>query len=462
MLGRYYGRLLNWLPALEGAYFLGVTHAAVAIRLGTNPGTIEHSVGAVWPDAIVFAGVVLLALTAAGLYNPRLRDGPEGIAVRVVLAGAIATALLSALYYAAPHLYLGRGILLLALLLSFGGVGAVRWGLHRLSREEHRKRRVLVLGAGKRAGILARLRRRTDLIGLRLVGYVRYPGDALSVPEAQLVELDQPLSEWVGTHGIDELVVAPDERRQNLDMHELLLCRGRGQLISDLPTFYERETGRVSLDVLLPSWLAFSGGFQSTYVGERLKRLFDVVVSGSLMILASPTMLAAALAIWLEAGGRGPILYRQVRVGANEREFSVYKFRSMRTDAEKDGRARWASENDPRITRVGAILRRFRIDELPQIFNVLRGEMSFVGPRPERPEFVHRLEQSFPRYADRHRVKPGLTGWAQISYPYGASERDAFEKLQYDLYYVKNHSVYLDLTILLQTAEVVLWGKGAR
>ncbi len=460
VLGRYYGRLLNWLPALEGVCFLAIAHAAVALRLGTDPGVIEQSVGAVWPEAIVFAAVLLLALTATGLYNPRLRDGPEGIGVRIALACGIATALLSAIYYGAPHLYLGRGILLLALLLSFGGVAAARWGLYQLSREEHRKRRVLVLGAGKRAGILARLRRRTDLIGLRIIGYVQYPGDALSVPQAQLLELDRPLSEWVRANGIDELVVAPDERRQNLDMHELLLCRGQGLLISDLPTFYERETGRVSLDVLLPSWLAFSSGFHSGYLNERMKRLFDLVVSLTILIAAAPIMLGAALAIWLESGR--PILYRQVRVGANERPFSVYKFRSMRTDAERDGQARWAAENDPRITPVGAILRRFRVDELPQIFNVLSGEMSFVGPRPERPEFVHRLEQSFPRYADRHRVKPGLTGWAQISYPYGASERDAFEKLQYDLYYVKNHSVYLDLTILLQTAEVVLWGKGAR
>jgi sugar transferase (PEP-CTERM system associated) len=233
-------------------------------------------------------------------------------------------------------------------------------------------------------------------------------------------------------------------------------------LISDVATFYERETGRVSLDILLPSWLAFSTGFRSSFIGDRIKRLFDIAVSLSLLILASPVIVLAAFAVWVESGFRGPILYRQARVGSNDTVFNVFKFRSMRPDAEADGTARWAIVNDDRITRVGRILRRYRIDELPQIYNVLRGEMSFVGPRPERPEFVDHLEGIFPRYADRHRVKPGLTGWAQIRYPYGASDRDAFEKLQYDLYYVKNRNLQLDLTILLQTAEVVLWGRGAR
>jgi sugar transferase (PEP-CTERM system associated) len=291
---------------------------------------------------------------------------------------------------------------------------------------------------------------------------VRYDNDEVAVPESSLVELDAPLSTWAVDHGVDEIVVGPDERRQNLDMHQLLLCRAHGMVVSDVATFYERETGRVSLDILLPSWLAFSAGFHSSFISDRVKRLFDVVVSLVLLILASPVILLAAAAVWIESGFRGPILYRQARVGTNDTIFHVLKFRSMRPDAEADGTARWATVGDDRITRVGRILRRYRIDELPQIYNVLRGEMSFVGPRPERPEFVDHLESIFPRYADRHRVKPGLTGWAQIRYPYGASDRDAFEKLQYDLYYVKNRNLQLDLTILLQTAEVVLWGRGAR
>jgi sugar transferase (PEP-CTERM system associated) len=370
--------------------------------------------------------------------------------------------LITLIYYAFPVLFLGRGVLFIALVLGFLVVLLVRAEVLGIARREEGKRRVLVLGAGKRAEILSRLRRRTDLIGLRIVGYVHFENDQLAVPESELVEFDAPLSKWAADHGIDEIVVGPDERRQNLDMHQLLLCRAKGMLISDVATFYERETGRVSLDILLPSWLAFSTGFRSSFIGDRIKRLFDIAVSLSLLILASPVIVLAAFAVWVESGFRGPILYRQARVGSNDTVFNVFKFRSMRPDAEADGTARWAIVNDDRITRVGRILRRYRIDELPQIYNVLRGEMSFVGPRPERPEFVDHLEGIFPRYADRHRVKPGLTGWAQIRYPYGASDRDAFEKLQYDLYYVKNRNLQLDLTILLQTAEVVLWGRGAR
>ena len=233
-------------------------------------------------------------------------------------------------------------------------------------------------------------------------------------------------------------------------------------MISDLASFYERETGRVSLDGLLASRLAFSSGLGSSYIGDRVKRVFDLVVSVVLLVVTSPIMLLTALAIGIESGFRAPILYCQRRVGANDEEFEICKFRSMVPDAEGDGGARWATADDDRITRVGRFIRRYRIDELPQILNVLRGEMSFVGPRPERPEFVRHLENIFPHYADRHRVKPGLTGWAQIRYAYGASDEEALDKLQYDLYYVKNRSLYLDLTILLQTAEVVLWGRGAR
>lgn len=461
-MGRYYKKLFGGLPIVEGTLFFGAVYAAVIIRLGTDPERIAEDVGAIWPEAAMFSGVLLLSMTAMGLYNSRLRDGIEGLLARALLAFAAGTLLIALAYYAFAELFLGRGILLLSMLMSFLAVAIVRAQLVRIGRLEHSKRRVLVLGAGRRAGILARLRRATDLLGLRVVGYAAQRGDEESVPESKRIELDRPLAEWAAQHGIDEIVVAPDERRQNLDMHQLLLCRARGVLVTDLAAFYERETGRINLDMMLPGWLVFSTGFSPSLLRDRVKRLVDFLVSIALLVVAAPLMLLAALAIWVESGFRGPIFYRQMRVGANAQEFEVVKFRSMQTDAEKDGRARWATAGDPRVTRVGAVLRRSRIDELPQIWNVLRGEMSFVGPRPERPEFVRRLEQSHPRYADRHYVKPGLTGWAQISYPYGASEQDALEKLQYDLYYVKNRSTYLDLMILLQTAEVVLWGKGAR
>jgi sugar transferase (PEP-CTERM system associated) len=228
----------------------------------------------------------------------------------------------------------------------------------------------------------------------------------------------------------------------------------------DLPTFFERETGYVQLNSLSASWMIFSEGFSRTGFQKVLKRIFDISASVAMLIATLPVMLAAALAIWHETGR--PILYRQKRVGESGRIFEILKFRSMRVGAEHDGVPRWAKKDDDRVTRVGRFLRITRIDELPQLINVLRGDMSFVGPRPERPPFVSELSRKVPFYASRHSVKPGITGWAQIRYPYGASVDDAVQKLQFDLYYVKNHSLFLDLVILLQTTQVVLFGQGAR
>ena len=461
-LARHYRRVLDVLPFGEGLAAFGAVYLAVALRFGLDPAAVRLSIGPIWPEALAFAAITLVALTGVGLYNRRLRDGIEGTLVRIVVALGFATSGLVLLYYAIPGIFLGRGVLALALLIMGAALVAIRIQVLRLSANFLGKRRVLVLGAGRRAATLEQLRRRTDLVGLRIVGYVEHRGDTVSVPPEKIVTIEGDFVDWVRAQDVDEILVAPDERRMTMNIHELLLCRRAGVLISDLPTFYERETGRLPLDTVLPVALSFDAGMRSSFLGDRLKRMFDILIAVTLLLLAAPVMLLAALAIWLESGCRGPILYRQCRVGADETEFFVLKFRSMRPDAEADGQARWATTDDPRITRVGAFIRRYRIDELPQIYNVLRGEMSFVGPRPERPEFVRQLEQRFASYADRHRAKPGLTGWAQINYPYGASDEDAFRKLQYDLFYVKHRGLLLDLTILLQTAEVVLWGRGAR
>jgi sugar transferase (PEP-CTERM system associated) len=244
-------------------------------------------------------------------------------------------------------------------------------------------------------------------------------------------------------------------------MHELLECRLAGIDILELPSFLERETGKVRLDVLNPSWIIFGDGFSASPVTRVFERGFDLVASFGLLVVALPVMLIAALGIKLEEGLAAPVFYRQRRVGRHGEIFEVLKFRSMRVDAEIAG-AQYATKNDPRVTRLGGIMRKTRVDELPQLLNVLRGDMSFVGPRPERPEFVSELEERIPYYRERHAVKPGITGWAQLCYPYGSSERDTVEKLQYDLYYIKNRSLLFDLAILMQTVEVVLWGKGAR
>lgn len=463
VLGRYYNDLLGFVPLIEAGILFSSVYVGTYLRLGdgTELGLdAEHA--AIWAEAMLLAGVVVVSMTAMGLYNRRLRERLEGIVIRLVLAFVVGTAVLTVLFYSFSDLYLGRGVLALSLLSAFAGIVVLRAVLGKLVEEPQNLRQVVVLGTGSKAGSILRLRRRTDLIGARIVGFIPVNGESADIPDERKLRIEGSLSEWVREQGIDEVVVAPDERRRALDMNELMSCRALGVAVTDLNTFLERETGCLQLDCMTPGWFAYSNGLDSPLASHRVKRLFDIGVSLAVLTVASPLIIGAALATWLESGRKGPILYRQVRVGRHGVPFEVLKFRSMCTDAEQPGEARWAQTGDPRVTRVGAILRRFRIDELPQLLNVLRGEMSFVGPRPERPEFVESLKQSCPHYADRHCVKPGLTGWAQIRYPYGASEHDALQKLQYDLYYVKNRSLYLDLVTLLHTAEIVLWGHGVR
>jgi sugar transferase (PEP-CTERM system associated) len=261
--------------------------------------------------------------------------------------------------------------------------------------------------------------------------------------------------------GVDEIVVALSERRGgSMPLRELLDCKIYGVKVVDIATHFEKTLAQIKISHVNAGWLIFGDGFNQGMWRTFVKRSFDLLFSGLLLLLSSPIMLLTALLVRLES--RGPVFYKQERVGLNGTTFDVVKFRSMRTDAEKDGKPRFASKNDDRVTRVGRFIRRVRIDELPQLFNVLRGEMSLVGPRPERPFFVDDLTTKVPYYAVRHSVKPGVTGWAQVRYEYGSTLEDSVEKLQYDLYYVKNHTLFLDLLILLETVVVVLTGKGAR
>ncbi|WP_281287424.1 TIGR03013 family XrtA/PEP-CTERM system glycosyltransferase [Luteimonas granuli] len=292
------------------------------------------------------------------------------------------------------------------------------------------------------------------------MGFVPVAGQPAVVPPELQIHTTSGVAELARLLRVDEVVVAPDERRGGLPMNELLGCTQRGIAVSDLSTLFEREAGMVTVNVADPSWFVFSDGFDQSAPRRLNKRFFDLAAACVLLLVAWPVMLLVALCVWLESGG--PVLYRQTRVGENGRCFELVKFRSMRLDAESDGVARWASRDDDRSTRVGRFIRATRLDELPQLFNVLRGDMSFVGPRPERPQFVDMLSREIRYYSVRHCVKPGLTGWAQLRYPYGASVRDAEEKLTFDLYYVKNQGIVFDLMILLQTVEVVLFRRGAR
>jgi sugar transferase (PEP-CTERM system associated) len=261
---------------------------------------------------------------------------------------------------------------------------------------------------------------------------------------------------------VHEIVIAMEDRRRAYPVRDLLDCRLNCIHVIELETFLERETGRVPLDLIRPSSLILGDGFRRGMVRQMFIRLFDILASLLVLIASWPLMLFTAIAIKIEDGLRAPVFYHQTRVGLRGTHFEVLKFRSMHLNAESPGQAMWAQSQDRRVTRVGAMVRPIRLDELPQLFNVLAGDMSLVGPRPERPEFVAQLSESIPFYNERHLAKPGITGWAQLCYPYGASERDALEKLQYDLYYIKNRSFIFDLSILLQTVEVVFWAKGAR
>jgi sugar transferase (PEP-CTERM system associated) len=282
--------------------------------------------------------------------------------------------------------------------------------------------------------------------------------------DAAVLELGDPkdrtsLAKMATALRAKEIILAPDDRR-GLPVRQLLECRLSGIRVIDYVAFWERETGRVDLESLQPSWFILSDGFHMGPVSEFLKRGLDLLISSIILIAFLPVMVMAAIAIKLESPG--PLLFHQERVGLRGRPFTLLKFRSMRVDAERDGNPQWAQRNDPRVTRVGAFIRLVRIDELPQLWNVLRGDMSFVGPRPERPYFVEQLSQSIPFYNERHAIRPGITGWAQVNYCYGASVEDARHKLSYDLYYLKNRDLFLDFVTLMQTVRVILWPEGAR
>ncbi len=412
--------------------------------------------------ALVFAVLMVLMQGVFGIYRRDRRMGMGSYAGRLALAMLVAV----------PLAYLGAGLLPGGYpfqeaisewaLIAFAGLIVVRHAVIRPVLKLVLPHRVLVLGTGPEARVVEASIAASDPRSIQLVGFYNLEKVQENVVSAnRVLARGGSIEDTVRRLGIDEIIVAVRQQRGGvLPLRGLLECRLSGVRITDLARFFERMQGRIPIEALKASWLIYGNGFRQNWLRGAVKRSFDVVVASLLLLVTLPIMLVTAVIIAFESGF--PVIYRQERVGLRGKTFDVLKFRSMRQDAEKDGNAKWAKVGDARITPFGRFIRRTRIDELPQIINVLRGEMSFVGPRPERPVFVEMLSEQIPFYAVRHSVKPGITGWAQVRYSYGANVEQSMKKLEYDLYYVKNHTLFLDLLILLETVRVVVLGEGAR
>ncbi len=458
-LGHYLRSRFALLPLLEAAVLVQSVVLAFELRLKT--GDYWYAAG----HGAAFAAVMLLVMTAFGLYDHHAE--PFRLTIQRVFSAYVVTLALGAMiFYFLPDLAVGRGVFALASLFGLSGLLVVRYAANRAAMLQLPSSRILVVGDGPEAeGVVALLQVPHRGRAPRFSAVFPISGDeAASSAGTQAPGRRPDVQDLLGLirlKRVSEIVVALRDRRDGREpLDALLACRLRGVRVLDLVTFYEREQGLIKLEHLRTSWLVYGTGFDQGRLRAFVKRAFDLAASSVLVVVTSPIMVLAALAIRLEDGG--PVLFRQERVRVGGATFTMFKFRSMRKDAEKDGTPMWAGTSDQRVTRVGRIIRRLRIDELPQLINVLRAEMSFVGPRPERPFFVARLAKEIPYYELRHNVRPGITGWAQVRLQYGASVEDAKRKLEYDLYYVKNHSLFLDLMILFETIQVVLLGKGAR
>ena len=418
-------------------------------------------------NAVIFAAAVMLSALSVGLYDQQLRETRKGIVKRVVITLLFSAFLLEVIVFNIFNsISISPWYMLWACAISAVFITSFRAIFHYHDVTRISRRRVLILGSGERASIIEkRMRRTVDRRNFEILGFVRIDGDkteALTSEKIIDLNVQEDLFQYVMEHAVDQLVIACDERRNMLPVEHLFKCKTRGIDVVEILDFIEQETGQIAVNLIYPSWVIYSDGFESKkWFKSSLDYRLNVVLALFVMALTWPIMLVTALLIYLEDGRKtgASVFYKQVRVGIDGKPFHIIKFRSMGPNAEANG-AQWASKDDQRVTRVGRVIRKYRIDELPQLINVLRGEMGFVGPRPERPEFVCELEKDIPYYSQRHNVKPGLTGWAQLKYPYGATTEDSMEKLKFDLYYIKHRSLLLDLVILIRTVEIVLFGKG--
>lgn len=417
-----------------------------------------------WPLLLSFSGILSCCTLSMGVYLAMVREGFRSMVLRTIVSFFFLGSLsLYLLVLVLPRDFIQQGFIFWGVILSSAFVIIARIFFMMVVDKASLKRRVVIYGAGNKAKkLLEDLAPEIDVVGVQVVGCVPNANESELVNEKMILPFPASWLSFVRENHISEIVVSPDERRRGqgdaaFPLNDFLDCKLAGIPSCDSLSFCERELGKIDITLLQPSWMLYSDGFKYSKRRLMAKRLFDLILASAFFLVLWPFMLLTAIAVKLESPG--PVLYHQVRVGLNGRHFRIYKFRSMRQDAEKNG-AMWAQKNDSRVTKVGAFIRNTRLDELPQLYNVLAGSMSFVGPRPERPEFVTDLAQQIPFYDTRHKVKPGLMGWAQLKYPYGASVEDAKNKLQYDLYYTKNHSFLMDMLIMIQTVEIILLGKG--
>lgn len=435
---------------------------AAAIRFGFK-GSHILNYDPQFSKTIIITVTYLVTFYYFSLYTPELFSPGRNMVVRLFQASVVASIALFSIYFIFPELKTWRGILLLNIFILPVVILAWRMLISKWMNVKLPGSRVLIIGSGELAKkIGGEIFHKSTEHGLKLVGFI----DDNPAKFGQSIVNPGVIGgygdiEWlVGSEKIDRIIVALPDRRAKLPMSALMGCKLRGVSIEEGETFNERMTGKIPLDQLKPSWVVFSDGFKSLRSKKVLKRVFDISASTVGLIFSAPIMLITAVLIKLES--EGPVMYKQLRVGEHGKEFSIYKFRSMRKDAETGTGPVWAKTDDDRVTRIGKIIRKLRIDELPQLINVIKGDMSFVGPRPERAYFINKLKEVIPYYEMRNAVKPGVTGWAQIKYPYGATFNDALEKLQYDIYYIKNMSPLLDMMIFFWTIKVVLTGTGAR
>jgi sugar transferase (PEP-CTERM system associated) len=416
----------------------------------------------------LFTFLVVVSALSVGLYETKLRETFRGIIRRIFVSVALAYFVMEVL----RNTFISQLEIHQYFLPFFAGLTILvivifRYFVNRLGILGLGQTKIIVIGAGERASIIEkRMRREVDRFGFELIGFIPIPGDnreeGIQNEKLIHVKIDENFRNFISDNDIDEVVIACDQRRGTLPVEILFDCRLRGVEVTDLLDFMERETGQIVVNLMYPSWVIYSNGFNSqNYLRDALDYGVNCILATLVLLLAWPFMLLTAIIIFFEdvRNANASIFYKQERVGLNGKLFNIIKFRSMRPDAEKDG-AKWATTNDSRVTKIGQFIRKYRIDELPQLLNIFRGEMSFIGPRPERPQFVEQLIREIPYYNQRHNVKPGLAGWAQLNYPYGASVEDSMEKLKFDLYYVKHQSLMLDILILIRTVEVVLFGKG--